>query len=66
MVTTTICDRTVNLSLIRSGDWLSDEEINAGLQLLKRQFPVLGGFQDVLLGNFDILYKCKEAWFVQV
>ena len=40
----------VNLTLIKDGDLLTDNEVNAWQRLLKRQYPGISGMQDTLLG----------------
>lgn len=41
----------VDINVIRNGDLLTDNEINAAQALLRKQYPQLGGLQDTLLGK---------------
>ncbi|XP_072143941.1 uncharacterized protein [Dermacentor andersoni] len=55
---------TSELKALRGTGWLSDAIINAALYIISRQFPDIGGFQDVLLGE-RFKFK-KQNTFIQI
>ena len=64
-----VCHKNVNLSLIKRGDELTDEEINALQALLRKRFQT-GGLQDCLLGAIHksnpvdrVCSRRTEGWF---
>lgn len=52
------------LSLL-SGDWLSDAIINCAQNLLKEQYPLVGGLQSTTLG-YTLSYTIERGEFVQI
>ena len=55
-------------SVITSGSWLTDEEINNSQALLRQQFTRIDGFQDILVfeDNSCTLVGTPESPFVQI
>ena len=46
-------------------DWLDDKLINASQNLLKKQYPQIGGFQNTLFGQ-NLSFKVERGTFVQI
>lgn len=46
--------------------WLSDEEMNAGMLLMKQQFPEIGGLNDTILGINAFFPKAREESWLQI
>ena len=58
--------RCINKKILESeNDWLDDNLINASQNLLKKQYPQFGGFQNTLFGQ-NLSFKVERGAFVQI
>ncbi len=56
---------TADQEMLKRGEWLTDEYINAASVLIKEEFPKQHGLQDtLLLQRFD-QYESEDSQFVQ-